>query len=60
MQKIKELAHFGGFLDTAFLKRTLAEEFQQMESWYATLPFLFLFLKIPIIVFEASPGTVTL
>ncbi|XP_031125914.1 anaphase-promoting complex subunit 4 isoform X1 [Ipomoea triloba] len=34
MQRIKELAHFGGFLDTAFLKRTLAEEFQQMESCF--------------------------
>ncbi|CAH9112273.1 unnamed protein product [Cuscuta epithymum] len=31
LQRIKELSHFGGFLDTGFLKRTLAEEFQRME-----------------------------
>ncbi|XP_071930420.1 anaphase-promoting complex subunit 4 isoform X1 [Coffea arabica] len=30
MQRIKELAHFGGFSDSEYLKRTLAEEFQLM------------------------------
>ncbi|VFQ88994.1 unnamed protein product [Cuscuta campestris] len=34
MQRIKELSHFGGFSDTAFLRRTLAEEFQQMECCF--------------------------
>lgn len=33
MQRIKELSHFGGFSDPEYLKRTLVEEFQQMESW---------------------------
>nr|XP_016445990.1 PREDICTED: anaphase-promoting complex subunit 4-like isoform X1 [Nicotiana tabacum] len=34
MQRIKQLAHFGGFSDLEYLKRTLAEEFQQMESCF--------------------------
>lgn len=34
-QRIRELAHFGGFLDSEYLKRSLMKEFQQMESWYA-------------------------
>lgn len=29
-----ELAYFGGFSDSEYLKRTLAKEFQQLESWY--------------------------
>ncbi|KAM3701765.1 hypothetical protein ACB098_05G198900 [Castanea mollissima] len=32
MQRVKELVHFGGFLDCEYLRRTLAKEFQQMES----------------------------
>ncbi|XVE87939.1 hypothetical protein DITRI_Ditri19aG0028900 [Diplodiscus trichospermus] len=32
LQRVKELVHFGGFSDCDYLRRTLAEEFQQMES----------------------------
>lgn len=42
MQRVKELVHFGGFLDCEYLRRTLAKEFQQMESRYFFLaPFHF-------------------
>lgn len=34
MERIKQLAHFGGFSDLEYLKRTLSQEFQQMEAWY--------------------------
>ncbi|PPS00721.1 hypothetical protein GOBAR_AA19941 [Gossypium barbadense] len=37
LQRVKELVHFGGFSDCDFLRRTLAEEFKQMESRYAFL-----------------------
>lgn len=33
-QRVTELAYFGGFSDSEYLKRTLAKEFQLMESWY--------------------------
>ncbi|PIN07121.1 Anaphase-promoting complex (APC), subunit 4 [Handroanthus impetiginosus] len=33
-QRVRELAHFGGFSDSEYLERTLAEEFQQMESCF--------------------------
>ncbi|KAL8470512.1 hypothetical protein ACS0TY_033131 [Phlomoides rotata] len=36
MQRVAELAYFGGFLDSEYLKRTLATEFQQLESRYAS------------------------
>ncbi|KAK2977122.1 hypothetical protein RJ640_017646 [Escallonia rubra] len=32
MQIVRELAHFGGFVDCEYLQRTLAKEFQQLES----------------------------
>ncbi|KAH7545917.1 hypothetical protein FEM48_Zijuj01G0145100 [Ziziphus jujuba var. spinosa] len=32
MQRVKELVQFGGFSDCEYLQRTLAKEFQQMES----------------------------
>ncbi|XP_021902226.1 anaphase-promoting complex subunit 4 [Carica papaya] len=32
MQRVRELALFGGFSDSEFLRRTLAKEFQQVES----------------------------
>lgn len=32
MERVQELAHFGGFTDLDYLRRTLAKEFQQMES----------------------------
>ncbi|KAA8515340.1 hypothetical protein F0562_018430 [Nyssa sinensis] len=34
MQRVRELVHFGGFLDSEYLRRTLAKEFQQMESCF--------------------------
>ncbi|KAM7530711.1 hypothetical protein LguiB_034121 [Lonicera macranthoides] len=34
MQRVRELAHFGGFLDCQYLQRTLAKEFQQLESCF--------------------------
>lgn len=37
LQRVKELVHFGGFSDCNFLRRTLVEEFKQMESRYAFL-----------------------
>lgn len=33
-QRVRELAHFGGFSDSDYLKRTLAKEFQQLESCF--------------------------
>lgn len=38
MQRVKELVNFGGFLDCEYLRRTLAKEFQLMESRYFFLP----------------------
>lgn len=34
MERVQELAHFGGFSDFDYLRRTLAKEFQQMESCF--------------------------
>ncbi|KAJ0798437.1 putative transcription factor WD40-like family [Helianthus annuus] len=34
MERVEELAHFGGFTDLDYLRRTLAKEFQQMESCF--------------------------
>nr|XP_043625111.1 anaphase-promoting complex subunit 4 isoform X1 [Erigeron canadensis] len=34
MGRVQELAHFGGFKDVDYLRRTLANEFQQMESCF--------------------------
>ncbi|KAL0407341.1 UNVERIFIED_CONTAM: Anaphase-promoting complex subunit [Sesamum latifolium] len=33
-QRVRELADFGGFSDSDYLKRTLAKEFQQLESCF--------------------------
>lgn len=41
MERIKQLAHFGGFSDLEYLKRTLSQEFQQMEAWYIFSLFIF-------------------
>ncbi|CAL5329331.1 unnamed protein product [Camellia sinensis] len=38
MKRVKELVQFGGFLDIRYLRRTLAKEFQQMESCFASSP----------------------
>ncbi|CAN1854390.1 Anaphase-promoting complex subunit 4 [Linum perenne] len=32
MQRVQELVQYGGFSDTEYLRRTLAKEFEQMES----------------------------
>ena len=51
MQRVKELVHFGGFLDCEYLRRTLAKEFQQMESRYFFLaPFHFHQIVVLILV----------
>lgn len=51
MQRVKELVHFGGFLDCEYLWRTLAKEFQQMESRYFFLaPFHFHQIVVLILV----------
>ncbi|KAI8525409.1 hypothetical protein RHMOL_Rhmol13G0228400 [Rhododendron molle] len=34
MKRLKQLVTFGGFSDTGYLQRTLAKEFQQMESCF--------------------------
>ncbi|CAK9141794.1 unnamed protein product [Ilex paraguariensis] len=34
MKRVRELTHFGGFLDSEYLRRTLAKEFQEMESCF--------------------------
>ncbi|XP_059659639.1 anaphase-promoting complex subunit 4 [Cornus florida] len=34
MQRVRELVSFGGFLDSEYLQRTLAKEFQQMDSCF--------------------------
>ncbi|KAK4361049.1 hypothetical protein RND71_020001 [Anisodus tanguticus] len=34
MERIKQLAYFGGFSDLEYLKRTLSQEFQQMEACF--------------------------
>ncbi|XP_071741513.1 anaphase-promoting complex subunit 4-like [Rutidosis leptorrhynchoides] len=34
MERVQELARFGGFTDVDFLRRTLMKEFQQMESCF--------------------------
>lgn len=35
VRRVRELVQFGGFSDCEHLQRTLAKEFQQMESRYA-------------------------
>lgn len=42
IERVKELLQFGGFSDCDFLRRTLAKEFQHMESRYFSLRFRFL------------------
>ncbi|KAK7842495.1 anaphase-promoting complex subunit 4, partial [Quercus suber] len=64
MQRVKELVHFGGFLDCEYLRRTLAKEFQQMESREAFLmPFSTISEKIlcenllPLFSLPSSPAS---
>ncbi|XP_048132489.1 anaphase-promoting complex subunit 4-like [Rhodamnia argentea] len=49
MQRVRELVQFGGFGDSEYLQRTLAEEFQQMEHSFreaAQMPFSTISKKI--------------
>ncbi|XVF27726.1 hypothetical protein REPUB_Repub14bG0133400 [Reevesia pubescens] len=49
LQRVRELVHFGGFSDCEYLRRTLAEEFQQMESSFKEaflMPFTTISCKI--------------
>ncbi|KAI7725973.1 hypothetical protein M8C21_031826 [Ambrosia artemisiifolia] len=49
MERVQELAHFGGFTDFDYLRRTLAKEFQQMESCFKEafqMPFITISKKI--------------
>ncbi|KAI5656969.1 hypothetical protein M9H77_25762 [Catharanthus roseus] len=64
MERIKELSHFGGFSDSEYLKRTLVEEFQQMQSCFKQafdMPFATISKKIlcqdllPLFPFKYSP-----
>lgn len=43
--RVRELVQLGGFQDCEYLQRTLAKEFQQMESRYDIFPpFAFVYL----------------
>ncbi|XP_052203528.1 anaphase-promoting complex subunit 4 [Diospyros lotus] len=49
MKRVRELVQFGGYLDTEYLQRTLAKEFQQMESCFKEafeVPFLTISKKL--------------
>lgn len=68
LQRVKELVHFGGFLDCEYLRRTLAEEFQQMESSFKEaflMPFTTISRKIlckdvlPLFALPSSPTSVS-
>ncbi|EEF37696.1 Anaphase-promoting complex subunit, putative [Ricinus communis] len=66
MQRVKELVQFGGFSDCKYLQRTLAEEFQQMESSFKEafqMPFTTISRKIicndllPLFPLSSSPAS---
>uniref|UniRef100_A0A2P2INE0 Anaphase-promoting complex subunit 4 n=2 Tax=Rhizophora mucronata TaxID=61149 RepID=A0A2P2INE0_RHIMU len=68
MQRVKELVQFGGFSDCEYLQRTLAKEFQQMESSFKEaflLPFTAISGKIlcedllPLFPFPSSPASIS-
>ncbi|XAR53667.1 hypothetical protein NMG60_11022305 [Bertholletia excelsa] len=69
MNRIKELVQCGGFSDTGYLQRTLAKEFQQMESCFKEafhVPFTTISKKIlfkdmlPLFPIASSPKSPTL
>ncbi|XP_057512090.1 anaphase-promoting complex subunit 4 isoform X2 [Actinidia eriantha] len=69
MKRVKELVQFGGFLDTGYLQRTLAKEFQQMESCFKEafqVPFTTISKKIlfedllPLFPIASSPNSASL
>ncbi|CAL1372682.1 unnamed protein product [Linum trigynum] len=52
MQRVQDLVQFGGFSDTEYLRRTLAKEFQQMESSFKEaflMPFTTISRKIHVV-----------
>lgn len=67
MERVQELAHFGGFTDFDYLRRTLAKEFQQMEFCFKEafqMPFTTVSKKIlcqnllPLFPADTAPSTV--
>ncbi|XP_058067939.1 anaphase-promoting complex subunit 4 isoform X2 [Magnolia sinica] len=63
-QRVEELVRFGGFLDTEYLRRTLAKEFEQMEYSFKeafSMPFTTISKRIhcedllPLYPFSSSP-----
>ncbi|XP_022720526.1 anaphase-promoting complex subunit 4-like isoform X2 [Durio zibethinus] len=69
LQRVRELVHFGGFSDCGYLRRTLAEEFQQMESSFKEaflMPFTTISCKIlckgvlPLFALPSSPASMSL
>lgn len=66
LERVRELALFGGFADCDYLRRTLAKEFQQMESCFKEsfqMPFTTISTKIlckdllPLFPTASSPKT---
>ncbi|KAK9267431.1 hypothetical protein L1049_009857 [Liquidambar formosana] len=69
MQRVRELVQFGGFSDCEYLQRTLAKEFQQMESSFKEaflMPFTTISTKIlcedllPLFPFPSSRVSVSI
>ncbi|OMO76546.1 hypothetical protein CCACVL1_15575 [Corchorus capsularis] len=68
LQRVKELVHLGGFSDCEYLRRTLSEDFQQMESSFKEaflMPFTTISRKIlckdvlPLFGLESSPASMS-
>ncbi|XP_021294134.1 anaphase-promoting complex subunit 4 isoform X2 [Herrania umbratica] len=68
LQRVRELVHFGGFSDCEYLRRTLSEEFQQMESSFKEaflMPFTTISQKIlckdvlPLFALPSSPASMS-
>ncbi|CAN1854391.1 Anaphase-promoting complex subunit 4 [Linum perenne] len=66
MQRVQELVQYGGFSDTEYLRRTLAKEFEQMESSFKEaflMPFTTISRKIhfidllPLFPLPSSPAS---
>ncbi|GKV41272.1 hypothetical protein SLEP1_g48828 [Rubroshorea leprosula] len=69
MQRVRELVDFGGFSDCEYLRRTLAKEFQQMESSFEEaflMPFTTISRKIlckdvlSLFAFSSSPVSLSI
>ncbi|KAE8732491.1 Anaphase-promoting complex subunit 4 [Hibiscus syriacus] len=68
VQRVRELVHFGGFSDCEYLRRTLAEEFKQMEISFKEaflMPFTTISRKmlckdvLPLFALPYSPASVS-